>query len=147
SAVPRLRRALELAPGDPDAGWLLGRAQTAMGEGEAAIATFERSAETARASGRRIPAWAHNEWGASLARAGRSMEALDHFRESLAENPGDAQALFYTGLVYEGIGRVEEGIEYYCLSMQSQPNPPAAGRLRDLGRTCGLGVPPVFKIP
>ena len=54
----------------------------------------------------------------------------------LADDPGDAQALFYVGLLLEGRGRVAEAVEHYCRSMAAKPNPPAQVRLQALGRRC-----------
>lgn len=136
SAVAPLRRALALAPEDPDAGWLLGRAEMATGAVHSAVATFEAAEKNAERSGREVPSWAHNEWGAALAQTGRLEEAFRHFERALQADPNDAQALFYLGLVYEGTGRIEEAVTHYCRSMRAQPNPPAAGRLQGLGRSC-----------
>ena len=84
-----------------------------------------------------LPAWARNEWGSALAQSGRPEAALEQFRAALAADPDDAQARFYTGLVYEGLGRIDEAVEQYCRSLAARPNPPAGARLQALGRTCG----------
>ncbi|MEM1179412.1 MAG: tetratricopeptide repeat protein [Acidobacteriota bacterium] len=136
SAVDPLRRVLERAPDDPDAGWLLGRAEMATGAVHRAVATFESAREAARRSGASIPSWAHNDWGAALAQTGRLQEAFSQFEKALAADPNDPQTLFYLGLVYEGTGRPDEAVEYYCRSTRIQPNPPSAERLQRLGRTC-----------
>jgi tetratricopeptide (TPR) repeat protein len=136
AAIPLLRRVLELAPEDRDAGWLLGRAQVQTDDPEGALATFEAAAEVAEDAGRPVPSWAHNEWGNALARTGRPQQALDHFRAALRADPDNAQALFYAGLVHEGLGGIDEAVELYCRSMAAEPNPPAAGRLQTLGRSC-----------
>jgi tetratricopeptide (TPR) repeat protein len=132
AAVPHLRRALELEPEDPEAGWLLGKAQVLSGELAAGIASFEAE----RTKQEIVPGWAHNEWGSALAQSGRPDDALVHFRAALAADPDDPQALFYSGLVLEGLGRVEEAVESYCRSMAAQANPPAAARLDALGSRC-----------
>lgn len=136
AALPHLRRVLELDPEDPDAGWLLGRALVLGGDPRGGLAAFEDAAERARGAGRPVPTWAHNDWGSALAQTGRPQEALDHFRAALAAEPDNAQALFYTGLVYEGFGRVDEAVEFFCRSMQAEPNPPAVSRLSALQRRC-----------
>ncbi len=132
AAIASLERLLELAPEDPDARWLLGRARVRAGDLEGGLATFERAA----AAGVEVPVWAHNEWGSALAQSGRPDDALEQFRAALAADPDDAQALFYVGLVFEGRGRIDRAVAHYCRSMKAQPNPPAATRLRALGRTC-----------
>ncbi len=132
-AIGHLRRILELAPGDPDARWLLGRAQVLAGDLAGALASFEQ----AEAADGEVPAWGRNEWGSALAQSGRPDAALDQFRAALAADPDDAQALFYTGLVLEGRGRTDQAVEHYCRSMAAQPNPPAQGRLQALGKHCG----------
>jgi tetratricopeptide (TPR) repeat protein len=138
-AIPSLERLLELDPAHPDAGWLLARARIASGDPQAGLAAFEAAARAARRAGRETPAWAHNDWASALAQAGRPDEALDHLRAALAADPRDAQALFYSGLVYEGLGRIEEAVESYCRSQSAQADSPAGGRLRALNRSCGMG--------
>lgn len=133
AAIPHLRRILELAPEDPDARWMLGRARVLNGDVGGGLAAFDQAA----AAGGEVPVWARNEWGSALARSGRPEAALAQFRAVLAAQPDNAQALFYTGLVFEGLGRLEQAIDHYCRSMRAQPNPPAGGRLSALGRTCG----------
>jgi Tfp pilus assembly protein PilF len=132
AAIELLSAAIAQAPEDPDAGWLLGRAQIRAGDVAGGLASFER----ATARGDRVPAWAHNDWGSALAQSGRPDAALAHFRAALAENPEDPQALFYEGLVLEGLGRVEEAVGRYCRSLRVRPDAPAAARLRVLGRDC-----------
>ncbi|MEM7350873.1 MAG: tetratricopeptide repeat protein [Acidobacteriota bacterium] len=131
-AIPHLKRILELAPDDPDARWLLGRAQVTSGDVGSGLATFEQAAT----AGGPVPVWARNEWGSALAQSGRPEAALEQFRAVITAQPNNAQALFYTGLVFEGLGRIEEAVEHYCRSMRAQPNPPAGGRLTALGRSC-----------
>ena len=83
-----------------------------------------------------IPAWAHNEYGRALAQAGRTDAALTHFRAALAKDPENVQALFFLGLVLEGLGRIDEAVEHYCRSVSVEANPPADTRLRELGEVC-----------
>lgn len=135
-AVPVLEEAVAMAPDDPDAGWLLGRAKVLTGELRPGISIFEAEEKKARAAGRSVPPWVHNDWGSALAQTGRPHTALDHFRLALADDPDNPQSLFYAGLVLEGTGSVEEAVDHYCRSMRAQPNPPAAGRLQALGRKC-----------
>lgn len=132
AATDLLGRILELAPDDPDARWLLGRAQLMGGDLPAGIGTFERAAVE---SGE-VPVWARNEWGSALAQTGRADEALQQFKAALRDDPEDAQAHFYSGLVLEGLGRVDEAIGHYCRSLEARPNPPARERLNALGRNC-----------
>ena len=132
-AVQHYERFLELAPDDPDARWLLAKAQVLTGDVRGALASFDEAA----AAGGEVPVWARNEWGSALAQSGRPDDALEQFRAALAADPEDAQALFYIGLVLEGRGRIDEAVEQYCRSMAAQPNPPAGTRLIALGRECG----------
>jgi tetratricopeptide (TPR) repeat protein len=131
-AVPHLARVLELAPDDPDAGWLLGKAQVLAGDLAAGLASFAHT----EAAALDIPAWAHNEYGRALAQAGRTDAALTHFRAALAKDPENVQALFFLGLVLEGLGRIDEAVEHYCRSVSVEANPPADTRLRELGEVC-----------
>ena len=131
-AIPHLRRVLEIAPDDPDAAWLLARAMVEAGDTAGGLRAFELNS----ANGLAVPGWAHDEWGRVLAQSGRPEEALEHFRSALALNPRDAQALFFTGLLFEGYGRVEEAVVHYCRSIEAAPNPPSSERLRALGRDC-----------
>jgi protein O-GlcNAc transferase len=133
AAVEQLRRALELAPDDRDAGWLLGKAQLSAGDLRGALASFAQAKARADA----VPTWARNEWGSALAQAGQPDAALAQFRAALAADPDNAQALFYTGLLHEGLGRMEEALASYCRAMSAAPNPPAAARLDALGHDCG----------
>ena len=135
-ALPYLEEAVRLAPNDPDAGWLLGRAKVLTGELRPGIKIFEAEEQKANAAGRPVPSWVHNDWGSALAQTGRIHTALDHFRTALLTEPDNPQSLFYAGLALEGIGNVDEAVDHYCRSMRIQPNPPAAGRLQSLGRVC-----------
>jgi len=132
AAAEQLARVLELAPGDPDAPWLLAQARASSGDLAGGLATFE-SAAGSRAP---TPAWAHVEWGKALAQGGNAEEAFEHFQTALADDPDSAEALFYSGLLLEGLGRTEEAVSYYCKSMDSKPNPPTVVRLQILGRSC-----------
>lgn len=138
-AVSQLERALELDPSDAEAGWLLGRARIAAGEVAAGLAAFEAAGRAARAAGRQPPDWVHTDWASALAQAGRAQEALEHLRLAVAADPRDARALFYTGLIHEGTGRIEPAVEAYCRSIQAQADSPAGDRLRALGRSCAPG--------
>lgn len=135
-AIPHLVRALELDPEDPDAGWLLGRAQVRSGELRAGLAAFEAASAAVQGTEHSVPGWAHNDWGNALAQTGHPHQALDHFHAALAVDPNDAQALFYSGLVYEGLGRGDRAVDHYCRSIEVQPDSPARGRLVSLDRTC-----------
>jgi tetratricopeptide (TPR) repeat protein len=133
SAVPHFEKALELSPDRADLRWLLGRAQLLAGAPRRALASFEAAAAAAGEA----PVWAHNEWGSALAQTGRPEDALDRFNTTLAADPGNPQALFYSGLVLEGLGRVQEAVDHYCRSLEGGPNRPTEERLRTLGRSCG----------
>jgi tetratricopeptide (TPR) repeat protein len=132
-AVPHLQKATELSPENQEIAWLLGKAQVLAGDPLGGLATFEK----ASAAAGEVPIWAHNEWGNALARSGRPEAALDHFRAALAADPDNAQALFYSGLAFEGQGRIDEAVEHYCRSIRIEPSPPAARRLQELDRPCG----------
>jgi cytochrome c-type biogenesis protein CcmH/NrfG len=138
-AVPLLERVLELDPAELEAGWLLGRARIAGGDFEAGLAACEAAERAARAAGRQPPTWVHTDWASALAQAGRPQEALDHLRIAVASDPRDARALFFTGLVQEGLGRIEPAVEAYCGSLEAQADSPAADRLRALNRSCPPG--------
>lgn len=137
-ALPHLERAVKLAPQDPDAGWLLGRAKVLLGDLRPGIKLFEAEEAKAQAAGRSVPAWVHNDWGSALAQTGRPLTALEHFERALELDPDDPQSLFYAGLVHEGRGDRSTAHDYYCRSMKAQPNPPAANRLRAMGKTCNI---------
>ncbi len=132
SAIPQLRKALELEPGNPEAPWLLGKALVLAGQPVDAMAVFEGAVSR----GLEPPAWVRNQWGSALAQSGRPQEAMAQFRAALAADPNDAQAHFFVGLVLEGQGRVDDAVASYCRSIKSDPNPPSATRLQVLGRTC-----------
>lgn len=138
-AIPSLERLLELEPAHPDGGWLLGRARILTGDPRAGIAAFEAAERAARQAGREPPGWAHSEWAGALAQTGRLEDALDHLRAALAVDPRDAQALFYSGLIHEGLGRIDQAVEFYCRSRSVQADSPAADRLLALGRSCAAG--------
>jgi tetratricopeptide (TPR) repeat protein len=132
AAIPHLQKALKLAPAHSDTSWLLGKAQLLKGETAGALATFERAMELGLA----IPAWAHNEWGSALAQSGRPDAAGDHFVAALEEDPENAQALFYLGLLLEGAGEIDQAVDRYCRSLRTEEMAPTVARLRDLGRNC-----------
>jgi tetratricopeptide (TPR) repeat protein len=132
TAIPHLERVLELAPDDPDAGWLLGKAHVSSGNLQAALSSFQ----DAEAAASEIPIWAYNEFGRALAQAGDADGALTQFRAALARDPEDAQALFFVGLVLEGLGRLDEAVDHYCRSQTAEANSAATARLEALGRIC-----------
>jgi tetratricopeptide (TPR) repeat protein len=138
-AIPPLERLLELDPAHPDAEWLLGQARIRSGDPLAGLAAFEAAARAARRAGREIPTWAHADWANALAQTGRPHDALEHLRTALEADPRNAQALFYAGLVYEGLGDIDQAVESYCRSQSVQADSPAGGRLRALNRSCGTG--------
>jgi tetratricopeptide (TPR) repeat protein len=131
-AVPHLEEARRLAPGRSDVAWLLGRARLSAGDPASALTAFEQAAT----AGEEAPLWALNEWGSALAQTGRLEVALEKFRLTLAAEPANAQALFYSGLALEGLGRVDEAVASYCRSLQVQSSPPPVQRLQALARTC-----------
>jgi len=131
SAVPHLEAVLELEPEDEDAGWLLGKARLLTDDLQGAIATFEEAAQKLEA-----PAWAHNEWGRALVESGRHESGMSHFRAAMTVEPGNAQALFYIGLVLEGLGQIEEAADHYCRSTNAEPASPAVLRLQEIGHSC-----------
>ncbi len=125
-AIPHLEAVLQQNPEDLDAPWLMGRAEILAGRLELGIATFEG----ALAAGREPPPWARNDWGNGLAQLGRVEQALAQFEAVLAEQPEEPQALFFSGLLYEGRGELARALELYCRSMRSEPSPPAQARLQ-----------------
>lgn len=139
-ALEHLERALALEPDNTEVGWLLAKALLQTGDVAGALTVFERTRQTdGQADSQtvdQIPGWVHNEWGRAMAQTGRPQGALAHFRAALAENPKDAQALFYLGLVLEGLGRTDDAVASYCQSMAAKANPPAGDRLQALGRSC-----------
>ncbi|MFQ5526608.1 MAG: tetratricopeptide repeat protein [Thermoanaerobaculia bacterium] len=132
-AIPHLMKVLELAPAHPVAPWMLGRALALSGDATGAVVAFESAASRKLEA----PPWVHNEWGSALAQTGRPREALEHFRATLEVDPANAQAHFYSGLVLEGMGRVDDAVASYCRSMAAEANPPSAGRLQALAQDCG----------
>lgn len=139
TAVAPLQQVLELDPQHPDAGWLLGRARIRGGDLAAGLAAFEAARAAADAAGRAVPTWAHNDWANALAQSGRPRQALEHLDTALAADPDDPQALFYSGLIYEGLGELDRAVEFYCRSTAARQDSPAGGRLQALGRSCELG--------
>ncbi len=127
-ATPLLERAAELEPQNPEPVWLLAKTHLAAGDPRGALAAFE----AARATGLEVPVWAHNEWGSALAQTGQVEAALAHFRTALEAEPGNAQAHFYTGLVFEGLGRLAEAAEHYRQALDSGPNDVVSARLAGL---------------
>lgn len=131
-AVEHLRAVIDLEPEESEAHWLLGRALLRTGGSANAIRVFD----SARAAGMSVPPSAHNDWGNALAQTGRPEEALSHFEAALHENPEDPQALFFSGLVYEGRGDLERAVRNYCRSLASDAGSPARQRLQALDRFC-----------
>lgn len=132
AAVVELERVGQEDPDTEDLGWLLGRARLAAEDTVGAVDAFERAA----AGSGPVPGWAHGEWGRALARLGRAEAALKHFAAVLALDPDDPAALFYSGLVHEGRGEIARAVSYYCHSLDSARESPAAARLQALGRSC-----------
>lgn len=132
AAVEQLRRARALAPERLEVEWLLGRSLLETGDLEGALQAFE-NAERAEIE---APSWALSAWGRALALDGRPEEALLRLRAALRRAPNDPEALFYAGLVLEGLGRLDEAVTSYCRSLAERPASPASARLRELRRSC-----------
>jgi tetratricopeptide (TPR) repeat protein len=65
---------------------------------------------------------AHNNLGLHLALVGRTDEALDHFRQSLAINPQNAEAENNLGSVFSKAGRHAEALPHFRRALELQPD-------------------------
>jgi tetratricopeptide (TPR) repeat protein len=65
---------------------------------------------------------AHNNLGIALARAGRTEEAIAHFKQSLQIHPGNAEAENNLGDELTKLGRPGEALPHLQRALQLQPN-------------------------
>ena len=65
----------------------------------------------------------HAELGLALSHAGRSEEAIDHFRRSIAHGPEKADTQSNLGFELLKVGRVEESLPHFARAVEIWPNP------------------------
>jgi tetratricopeptide (TPR) repeat protein len=160
-AIPELRRAAELLPGDAEAHQNLGAALHDLGQWEPALASLQHSLalrgdnpavliDAANAlRGLRRPseavplyeqalrldpalAEAHNNLGNALSDLRRHRESADSYRRALAARPDDAEILCNLGLAHAALGEGDAAFACYERVLQRQPQ--HGGALVNLGR-------------
>lgn len=167
NALPALRRAAELMPGDAEAQGNLGSALLAAGQWSEALATLHRAlvlrpddaealaeaADAAAALARqeeaiglyqralRIdaqPPHVHNNLGNALLALGRCAEAVECYRQALARKPEDAQLLCNLGDALRQLGELRDAAS--C-SERAIAIDPALSRAHNILGLClsGLG--------
>ncbi len=65
---------------------------------------------------------AHNNWGLALDKAGRTEEAIAHYRQALALKPDYPEAHNNWGLALNKTGRGEEAIEHFQRALDIKPD-------------------------
>ena len=116
-ALPHAREAAALDPTNAAAHAALGRIEAALGEHETAVAAYQRALALGRqpALERRI--------GDSLLLLGRFEEAISHYRQAIAIDPGDDDARVGAGAALVELGRASDALAYLEEAVESQPNP------------------------
>jgi len=115
-ALAALEQAIELAPADTDAQYLLARARADCGDFTAAL-------ELLRPLTARLPAWGPG-WLAladALTGAGELDPAEDAYLRALELAPGLSVAPYNYGVVLDKMGRVDEAISYYRRALGIDP--------------------------
>ena len=95
----------------------LGRIEAALGEHEAAIAAYRRALELGPETAAPASPWD------SLLTLGRFDEAITHYRQAIATDPGDDDARVGAGAALVELGRTSEAMIYLEHAVESQPNP------------------------
>ncbi len=109
-------QALALDPRSAD-GWRLhGIACEAMGDVEAALASFARVAALHPDSGQ-----AHYELGDALLRAGRAAEALPRLQQAAARLPQDAGVAYALGRAHYALAQHREACAAFARAVESAP--------------------------
>jgi len=160
-AVPALRQAAQLLPGDAEAQRNLGAVLKAQGRLEEALASLERvltiephdvavlvaAADCLCALGRAreaVPLYeralernprapeAHNNLGNALQETGDCTRAAECYRRALAINPADAEALANLGNALRQLGQLEEALSCTDCAIALDANSSIAYRNRGL---------------
>ncbi|MFT7775362.1 tetratricopeptide repeat protein [Roseateles sp.] len=115
-ALPALRRAMELLPGDAELAANLGALLAARGRWAEARAAYEQALRL-----RPRLAGAHNNLGNALLALRQPAEALAAFDAALACQPGLAAALGNRGRALLALGRHDEAAQAFGLAVDSRP--------------------------
>jgi tetratricopeptide (TPR) repeat protein len=126
NALPALRRAAELMPGDAEAQGNLGSALLATGQWSEALATLHRTLAL-----RPADAEALAEAADAAAALGRQEEAIDLYQRALRIGPQPSHVRNNLGNAFLALGRCAEAVECYRLAL--------AGRPEDAQVLCNLG--------
>ena len=65
--------------------------------------------------------WAHNNLGLALHRRGKSIEAMEHFKEALNIDPDYALARYNLGVVWQDLGRSDRAIAEFQEALRLHP--------------------------
>ena len=126
NALPALRKAAELMPGDAEAQGNLGSALLAAGQWSEALATLHRTLAL-----RPDDAEALAEAGDAAGALGRPEEAIGLYQRSLQIDPQPPHVRNNLGNAFLALGRCAEAVECYRLAL--------AGRPEDAQVLCNLG--------
>jgi tetratricopeptide (TPR) repeat protein len=126
NALPALRRAAELLPGDAEAQGNLGSALLAAGQWSEALATLHRTLAL-----RPDDAEALAEAADAAAALGRQEEAIGLYQRALRIDPQPSHVHNNLGNALLALGRCAEAVECYRLAL--------AGRAEDAEVLCNLG--------
>jgi tetratricopeptide (TPR) repeat protein len=117
NALPALRRAVELLPGDAEAHSNLGIALLELGRAAEAIDSYSRALEI-----RPDHAETHNQLGNALLDLGRLDEAVASYRRALQINPGYPDGHNNLGNALLHLGRLEEAAASYGRALAIKPD-------------------------
>lgn len=133
-AAELIGRAIALNASQPRYYCNLGSAQQALGEYEAAVASYRQALAIDPGY-----AMAHSNMGSAMQDLGQPQEAMACFRAAIAAQPDYADAHSNLGSVLKGLGRLEEAVASYRQAIALAPALAVAhfnlgNALRDLGQ-------------
>jgi tetratricopeptide (TPR) repeat protein len=117
ASIPRIRRALELMPGDIDLTAALGLALAKAGEHDEAVRLLTGVIEKDPAHGA-----AYNNRGFALFLLGRPKQALEDLTVAARLLPNSPTVLNNLGLVHERLGNEKKGREFFRVAIEADPD-------------------------
>ncbi|HEV8131822.1 MAG TPA: tetratricopeptide repeat protein [Acidobacteriota bacterium] len=138
-AIAAFNKAIELKSDDATLVQNLGNVYAASGDTAKAQEMYTKAAGMAPAgSGTTGAAVSYYNLGVTDVNAGKSQEAIEAFKKSIAADPSYAEAHYQLGITYIGIGKNDDGVkalqEYLKLVQTGQNAETAKALIQELGK-------------
>ncbi|HEY3130526.1 MAG TPA: tetratricopeptide repeat protein [Acidobacteriota bacterium] len=132
-AIESFNKALELKPDDPTLVQNLGNIYAASGDTAKAQEMYTKAASMAPAGGGgNNAAVSYYNLGVTMVNAGKTQEAIEAFKKSIASDPSYAESHYQLGICYIGINKNDDGVKEfkeYLKLVQTGPNADTAKAL------------------